>query len=417
MSDKNDDSIIKEVESRLDYLFRENDETESLEFEENNIDSENYPLKKLRGIILSIDWEINDEIMTKFIEETNRLDIEYKDDKIIRMFLKLLVLIAKYIKKKKALAHPNAIKVFNSVFLHLDTIVSSKGITKREKKKILFEEINKFNKLKKQIAASKPAPAKEIEEETEEIEFMPEEDKFAPEAAAQEITAAFEEEETEEIEFMPEEDKFAPEAAAQEITAAFEEEETEEIEFMPEEDKFASEAAAQEMLDELAEKEPEKIELEPLEERPVPEVPAEEITLAFEEEEPEEIELIPLEEMPVPEVPAEEITLAFEEEEPEEIEFMDFEKKIEPEEALENTEPEVREEERGEISFVSEEKIADYEIPAIEEMAAEMVNKQEDTGNLSAHDAFTSALEELKEVIKAEFEELRAELKLWRENK
>ncbi len=121
--------------------------------------------------------------------------------------------------------------------------------------------------------------------------------------------------------------------------------------------------------------------------------------------------------MPVPEVPAEEITLAFEEEEPEEIEFMDFEKKIEPEEALENTEPEVREEERGEISFVSEEKIADYEIPAIEEMAAEMVNKQEDTGNLSAHDAFTSALEELKEVIKAEFEELRAELKLWRENK
>ena len=327
MSDKNDDSIIKEVESRLDYLFRENDETESLEFEENNIDSENYPLKKLRGIILSIDWEINDEIMTKFIEETNRLDIEYKDDKIIRMFLKLLVLIAKYIKKKKALAHPNAIKVFNSVFLHLDTIVSSKGITKREKKKILFEEINKFNKLKKQIAASKPAPVKKIEKETEEIEFM------------------------------------------------------------PEEDKFASEAAAQEMLDELAEKEPEKIELEPLEERPVPEVPAEEITLAFEEEEPEEIE------------------------------FMDFEKKIEPEEALENTEPEVREEERGEISFVSEEKIADYEIPAIEEMAAEMVNKQEDTGNLSAHDAFTSALEELKEVIKAEFEELRAELKLWRENK
>ena len=357
MSDKNDDSIIKEVESRLDYLFRENDETESLEFEENNIDSENYPLKKLRGIILSIDWEINDEIMTKFIEETNRLDIEYKDDKIIRMFLKLLVLIAKYIKKKKALAHPNAIKVFNSVFLHLDTIVSSKGITKREKKKILFEEINKFNKLKKQIAASKPAPVKKIEKETEEIEFMPEEDKFASEAAAQEITAAFEEEETEEIEFMPEEDK------------------------------FASEAAAQEMLDELAEKEPEKIELEPLEERPVPEVPAEEITLAFEEEEPEEIE------------------------------FMDFEKKIEPEEALENTEPEVREEERGEISFVSEEKIADYEIPAIEEMAAEMVNKQEDTGNLSAHDAFTSALEELKEVIKAEFEELRAELKLWRENK
>jgi len=357
LSDKNDDSIIKEVETRLDYLFRENDETESLEFEENNIDSENYPLKKLRGIILSIDWEINDEIMTKFIEETNRLDIEYKDDKIIRMFLKLLILIAKYIRKKKALAHPNAIKVFNSVFLHLYTIVSSKGITKREKKKILFEEINKFNKLKEQIAASKPAPAKEIEEETEEIEFMPEEDKFAPEAAAQE------------------------------------------------------------MIDELAEKEPEEIELIPLEEMPVPEVPAEEITPAFEEEEPEEIELIPLEEIPVPEVPAEEINPAFEEEEPEEIEFMDFEKKIEPEEAVEKTEPEVREEELGEISFVSEEKIADYEIPAIEEMAAEMVNKQADTGNLSVHDAFTSALEELKEVMKAEFEKLRAELKLWRENK
>ncbi|MBE9571889.1 MAG: hypothetical protein IMF11_14765, partial [Proteobacteria bacterium] len=47
--------------------------------------------------------------------------------------------------------------------------------------------------------------------------------------------------------------------------------------------------------------------------------------------------------------------------------------------------------------------------------SAEEVVSQPDMNRMAPHEAFAYALEEIKQMIKAEFKALRAELKLWRE--
>ena len=62
-----EESIAVEVEDRLDDIFREGD-TSSNGLAE-SVDSKDSPLRELKTIVLSIDWEITDEVMTKFIEQ------------------------------------------------------------------------------------------------------------------------------------------------------------------------------------------------------------------------------------------------------------------------------------------------------------------------------------------------------------
>jgi hypothetical protein len=62
------------------------------------------------------------------------------------------------------------------------------------------------------------------------------------------------------------------------------------------------------------------------------------------------------------------------------------------------------------------ERIPVPEIPAREESQAEPRTEARFAG-MSPHEAFAYALEEIKDVIRAEFRALRAEIKLWRESK
>lgn len=113
------------------------------------------PLNDMKAVILAIDWEINDEIMTELIEETGRLKEVFKHDKIITLFLQLLGSVGKYIKTKKVNAHPDAIKLLNSVYTNLERAVVSPDISDDSKKKMLLLEVEKFNRLKSLIAEQK----------------------------------------------------------------------------------------------------------------------------------------------------------------------------------------------------------------------------------------------------------------------
>jgi hypothetical protein len=68
-----------------------------------------------------------------------------------------------------------------------------------------------------------------------------------------------------------------------------------------------------------------------------------------------------------------------------------------------------REEQKSEIKEVA--------ISKEEAVAIDMESSVPDTAKMSSHELFVYALEEIKEVIRAEFRALRAEIKLWRESK
>lgn len=126
-------------------------------------DTENSILKELKSVVLSLEWEITDQVMQRLGEEIARLEKECKDDKIVVAFLQLLSSLGKYIQKKRAEAHPDSISLLNSVYDSMEKVVLSDDLADTAKKKMLIAEVNKYKLLKEQIATTKTAPPRKVE--------------------------------------------------------------------------------------------------------------------------------------------------------------------------------------------------------------------------------------------------------------
>jgi len=179
LSNKNDEgSLSSEVSSRLDELFGEEDpeqktgakraagidsgtedaarlsETESPAEGELDDDS---PIKNLKALVFSIDWEITDETMVGFLEEVRRLKAKYKDDKVLGLFLKLHESVGRYIKARKAKAHPDSMSFIASVYKSFEKAVRTPGITEIQKKRMLSAEVKKFKAFKQRVRVREAA--------------------------------------------------------------------------------------------------------------------------------------------------------------------------------------------------------------------------------------------------------------------
>ena len=152
------DTMNTELENRLDDLFGENDHpTSEASFKELRA---HYPLVELKNLILSIDWEITDEVLDSTLQQLKDLLLTYKHDKIVTTFLQILNSLTNYIKTYRAKAHPKTFKILNSVFASLDKVVLSRDMTELSKKRILRAEMNRYKELRAAIAKSKAAAVK-----------------------------------------------------------------------------------------------------------------------------------------------------------------------------------------------------------------------------------------------------------------
>ncbi|MCK5069078.1 MAG: hypothetical protein KAR01_01005 [Desulfocapsa sp.] len=119
---------------------------------------EDSPIGKLKTIILSIDWEITDDILCQLEDELIDLADVWADDKIKQVYVQGLSKIGKYIYKEKANAHPDSIKLLLTFFHNLEKIATSAGsMSEIEQKNFLVKDIAKFDKLKSQISPSEPS--------------------------------------------------------------------------------------------------------------------------------------------------------------------------------------------------------------------------------------------------------------------
>ncbi len=109
------------------------------------------PISRLKTIVLSLDWEINNEILTQFNDELLALKEIWAGDQIKLVYVQALEKISKYIYQLKADAHPNAIKLLLTFYYNLEKIALGTDMTETETKEILREDIKKFEKLKQQI--------------------------------------------------------------------------------------------------------------------------------------------------------------------------------------------------------------------------------------------------------------------------
>ncbi len=160
------DNFTGEIDERLEDLFGDDDGFSDMGEEEELDDN---PLRELKSIVLSIDWEITDEVMTKLIDQISELKTTFRNDKIILMFLQLLGTIGEYVNTNRANAHPDSFKILNSLFTQMNKVVQDDSMTVPAKKKILAAELNKYKRLKTKLVPVKtdnkvkkqPKPAEE----------------------------------------------------------------------------------------------------------------------------------------------------------------------------------------------------------------------------------------------------------------
>ena len=142
-----DDDLTVGIEESEDFL-----DTGFVDLFE-NVSNNGSPISRLKTIVLSIDWEINDEVLTQFNEELLVLKETWGGDQVKLVYVQALEKISKYIYQQKSEAHPNAIKLLLTLYYNLEKIVLGTDLTESEVKEILRDDIQKFEQLKQQIGA------------------------------------------------------------------------------------------------------------------------------------------------------------------------------------------------------------------------------------------------------------------------
>ena len=146
-----------ELANRLDSLFDDEDAAPGAPQGVSKAD----PLDELRSLVMSIEWEITDEIMDRFIAQVESLRTRYSEDRILIMFLQLLGSLGLYVKTNKGKGHPTAFRLLNSVYDGFAKAATPGKMSSSERKKLLYLELNKYKELKEQIDALRD-PRKEL---------------------------------------------------------------------------------------------------------------------------------------------------------------------------------------------------------------------------------------------------------------
>ena len=160
LDEQKNDSISFAVQERLDDLFEENDTSASVK--ETDGELMHYPLAELKSLVLSIDWEITEEVLSDFLIQIDNLGILYKDDQIITKFLKMLKALGKYIRAHQSQAHPNAFGLLDSVFCGLEKIVTQ-DMSNLDRQKLFKAELGKYKELQGLISESKRIKEKDAQ--------------------------------------------------------------------------------------------------------------------------------------------------------------------------------------------------------------------------------------------------------------
>jgi hypothetical protein len=217
----------------------------------------NSPLKDMKSVILSIEWEINDHILEQLEDEINKLYLTFTGDRIVQGFLRNIRFLGRYVRVRGQMSSQDSINLLLSVYDHFENVMVTDKMPEPQKYTILLDNIKRY---------------RTWVDSTDLHDF-----EVAKEAEEAEITAALKEE------IKPSEVK--PLGEEQPVLEKKEEMKPVEIEPAGEEPipevtiapHVVEEAAPREFMEEQAvkeEKEELKIEsLEPVKEEPVPESP------------------------------------------------------------------------------------------------------------------------------------------------
>jgi anti-sigma28 factor (negative regulator of flagellin synthesis) len=173
--EKNTNAFTEKVENLLDELFADDDSDQIAVEESSNVGY--YPLRFLKATVLSIDWEITDETMARFIEQVDRLKSSHQEDRLILPLLQMLGSTGHHIRVFKQNSHPTVLKMLKSLYVSLEKVLTSQQMSENEKRQVLSKEIRKFKALKDQIVTGQLALAnksRKVTKSSSDSDYSPE---------------------------------------------------------------------------------------------------------------------------------------------------------------------------------------------------------------------------------------------------
>jgi hypothetical protein len=154
------ESITSEVEARLEALFGDMEEQPAAR--EEDPQPQDDPLRKLKATVLSLEWEITDEVISALMSELDGLKRTLEGDQAAQVFLQLLLALGSYVRAKRGKAHPHTLDALSEVFNNFEEALSS-GTAAAVKKKLLHKSVERFKHLKQEIALKKAETVKKVE--------------------------------------------------------------------------------------------------------------------------------------------------------------------------------------------------------------------------------------------------------------
>lgn len=118
------------------------------------------PLKDMKSIILSIEWEINDTILEQLEDEINKLYLMYTGDRVIQGFLRILRFLGRYVRVRGVHSTQDSINLLLYIYDHLESVMVSEGMTEAKKHAIIGDSIKRYRAWVESIDLE--APSREI---------------------------------------------------------------------------------------------------------------------------------------------------------------------------------------------------------------------------------------------------------------
>ena len=150
MTNFNQQKFNVEVEKRLDEIFPDEIKIKKDDKKANKMMCIN-PLYNLKKILLSIEWEVTDDILSKYLNEIIQLQRLFQDNIYLRSLLQLQYIYGRFIKTYPDKISLKTYKILYILYGCMKNILCNKKLSNFEKKKIIKQEIQIYKNFRNQI--------------------------------------------------------------------------------------------------------------------------------------------------------------------------------------------------------------------------------------------------------------------------
>ena len=154
MTNFNQQKFNVEVEKRLDEIFLDETKINKDSKKANKMTCIN-PLYNLKKILLSIEWEVTDDILSKYLDEIIQLKRLFQDNIYLKCLLQLQYIYGKFIKTYPDKIPLKTYKILNRLYGCMKNILADKKLSDFEKKKLVKQEIQRHKNFRKYLTTSK----------------------------------------------------------------------------------------------------------------------------------------------------------------------------------------------------------------------------------------------------------------------